>query len=449
MVSLINLSEATSYSEDRIKSDSVSIEDFITSDNLLSNKAGIGKSVITPKGTLIAYKKGDILIGNIRPYLKKIWFANKDGGCSQDVLVIRPKRGYDPAFLYYSVLRDDFFDHMMRGSKGTKMPRGDKSQTMRFLIPDFELDYQQRIGNLLSDIDSKISLNNRINAELEAMAKTIYDYWFVQFDFPISAAQAASMGKPDKKGKPYKASGGKMVWSDELKREIPEGWVVGTLLDIADFINGIACQKFRPNDGEPFYRVIKIREMGEGFSNSSEFVSRNIPSKVLINNGDILFSWSATLDVKIWSGGTGVLNQHIFKVTSPQYPRSYFYFETLRYLQHFKMIADLRKTTMGHITQDHLKQSRIAIPPLNLIESLHKIIDPIINKIVLNNEENQKLTELRDWLLPMLMNGQIKIKDVEHLSSKALAKDEESPFAKASGDKLAMAAELEVTYKRK
>ena len=150
--------------------------------------------------------------------------------------------------------------------------------------------------------------------------------------------------------------------------------------------------------------------MGSGFTENSELVSRHIPEKVVINNGDVLFSWSATLDVKIWADGIGGLNQHIFKITSNSYPRTYYYFETLGYLQHFKMIAELRKTTMGHITQDHLKQSRIPIAPNELVDSLHLIIDPIISKVVKAKEENQKLIELRDWLLPMLMNGQVTVK---------------------------------------
>ena len=231
------------------------------------------------------------------------------------------------------------------------------------------------------------------------MAKTIYDYWFVQFDFPNA------------KGKPYKSNGGKMSWNDELKREIPDSkeWRVGTLLDIADYANGLPCQKFRPT-GEGFLHVIKIREMNEGFSANTEFVRTDIPGKAIIENGDILFSWSASLEVKIWTGGKGALNQHIFKVTSENYPKSFYYNQLLNYLQHFKMMAENRKTTMGHITQEHLKQSRIVIPPKELTLNLDKIIAPLFMKKINNEIENQQLASLRDWLLPMLMNGQVKVK---------------------------------------
>ena len=271
-------------------------------------------------------------------------------------------------------------------------------------IKDFEiklpsnLTTQKKIAAVLSALDSKIELNIRINTELESMAKTVYDYWFVQFDFP------------DAQGKPYKTSGGKMVWKEELKREIPdtEGWNIGTLLDIANYENGLPCQKFRPTS-EEFLRVIKIREMNEGFSSNTEFVRPNIPEKAIIENGDVLFSWSASLEVKIWTGGKGALNQHIFKVTSDNFPKSFYYYQISNYLKHFKMIAENRKTTMGHITQEHLQQSRIVLPPKELTIRLEEIIAPFILTKIKFEIENQHLSELRDWLLPMLMNGQVTV----------------------------------------
>lgn len=256
---------------------------------------------------------------------------------------------------------------------------------------------QKKIASVLSSLDTKIELNNRINTELEAMAKTLYDYWFVQFDFPNA------------EGKPYKSSGGAMVWSEELKREIPEGWEVKTLLDIATYTNGLACQKYRPINDDSL-RVIKIREMKDGFTESSEFVRADIPEKVIVENGDVLFSWSASLEVIIWTKGKGALNQHIFKVTSDKFPKSFYYYQLVNYLQHFKMLAENRKTTMGHITQEHLQQSRIAVPSNNgLVELLDKKIAPILDKQIAIEQENQQLAHLRDWLLPMLMNGQVVV----------------------------------------
>lgn len=396
----MKLSDFAYYSKDKIKSNLVTLDDYITTDCLLPNKEGKTKAENLPPKicSLTKYQKNDILIGNIRPYLKKIWLANQDGGCSNDVLVLRAREGCSSQYIYYSLLADSFFDHMMKGKKGSKMPRGDKNQILSYPLADNSPIVQSQITAILSVLDDKITINKRINTVLEAMAKQSYDYWFVQFDFP------------NEEGKPYKSSGGKMVWNEELKRNIPEKWKVGTLLDIADYLNGLACQNYRPKGVESL-RVIKIREMKDGFSANSELVDLNdIPQKIIIKNGDVLFSWSASLEVIIWSGGKGALNQHIFKVTSNEYPKSFYYFQLLNYLQHFKMMAENRKTTMGHITQEHLQQSRIIIPPKELTMQLEKIIAPIFEKKINNDLQNQQFASLRNWLLPLLMSGQVKVK---------------------------------------
>lgn len=238
-----------------------------------------------------------------------------------------------------------------------------------------------------------------VNHNLEALAKQLYDYWFVQFDFP------------NEEGKPYKSSGGKMVWNDALKRDIPEGWHCGNLFEIANFTNGLACQKFRPKTGETPLPVIKIREMRDGFTADTEEVTPNIPDSVKVFNGDILFSWSASLEVMLWAFGEGGLNQHIFKVTSANgFPKSFYYYQLLNYIDIFKKMAEARKTTMGHITQDHLQQSTIAIPDnKSIADKFEKHIAPIFEQIVKQQEEIQSLTKQRDELLPLLMNGQVSL----------------------------------------
>ena len=249
------------------------------------------------------------------------------------------------------------------------------------------------------NLDQKIRLNEQINQNLEAMAKQLYDYWFVQFDFP------------NEEGKPYKSSGGKMVWNDKLKRNIPVGWHCGNLFEIAGFTNGLACQKFRPKDDEVPLPVIKIREMHDGISVDTEKVTSNIPESVKVYNGDVLFSWSASLEVMLWAYGLGGLNQHIFKVTSANdFPKSFYYFQLLDYVNVFKKMAEARKTTMGHITQDHLQQSTIAIPDnKDIADRFEELISPIFEQIVKLQEEISNLTKQRDELLPLLMNGQITI----------------------------------------
>ncbi len=315
--------------------------------------------------------------------------------------LITPNENHlDGRFLHYwfnTQLAKTYFENNAGGSGQRCTLPIDIIKSIPVHLPEIEI--QKRISSILSKLEKKIEINNRINDNLEALAKTIYDYWFVQFDFP------------DENGKPYKSSGGKMVYNEVLKREIPDGWEVKCLFEIAEFINGLACQKYRPlNEDDDFLPVIKIREMNEGKSGSTEKVRVNIPKKNIIDDGDVLFAWSASLDVKIWTEGKGALNQHIFKVVSAAFPRTFYYFEILNYLQHFKMMAELRKTTMGHITIDHLKTSYITVPPKKLILELDKVIDKLLEKIITSKKQNQQLTQVRDWLLPMLMNGQVSVK---------------------------------------
>jgi type I restriction enzyme, S subunit len=300
-------------------------------------------------------------------------------------------------FYYYYFQLKEIQEYFHNVATGSTIKNLSLKSIQDFEVPTPDKIELKNISNVLSSLDSKIELNNKINKELEAMAKTLYDYWFVQFDFP------------DENGKPYKSSGGKMVYSQELKREIPEGWEVDSLWNIATYFNGLAMQKHRPvNDNK--LRVIKIKEMNEGFGDYTEYAKADVQKEAIINNGDILFSWSASLDVIIWAKGIGALNQHIFKVTSKKYPRSFYYYELINYLKHFKMMADLRKTTMGHITQEHLKQSKIVIPPIDLIIALDSKINVFIEKQILLEQQNQEVAKLRDWLLPMLMNGQVSVK---------------------------------------
>ena len=311
--------------------------------------------------------------------------------CNEDLLC--------PSFAFYLIASDAVKKQLSAAAQQTKIRHTspDKIKDCTVWIPD--LPTQEKIGRMLSDIDSKIALNRAINQNLEALAKQLYDYWFVQFDFP------------NVEGKPYKSSGGKMVRNDALKRNIPEGWHCGNLFEIAKFTNGLACQKFRPKAGETPLPVIKIREMRDGFIADTEEVTPNIPDSVKVFNGDILFSWSASLEVMLWAFGEGGLNQHIFKVTSANgFPKSFYYYQLLDYVDVFKKMAEARKTTMGHITQDHLQQSTIAIPDDKKITvEFEERISPVFEQMVKLQEEIMELTKQRDKLLPLLMNGQVSL----------------------------------------
>ena len=402
----MRLSDIAEFVSEKIELENIALEQYVTTDSLLPNKQGRETATNLPPQSckLTYFKPGDVLVANIRPYLKKVWMADCEGGSSADVLTFRAKQGHSSAFLYAVLLQDAFLDYAMLGAKGSKMPRGDKEQIMRYKMPTFSPTDEEKIGNLIVNLNKKVANSIAINHNLEAMAKQLYDYWFVQFDFPNA------------EGKPYKSSGGKMVYNDKLKREIPEGWKCGSLLDIATFTNGLACQKHRPSHIDHSLPIIKIREMRIGTDNDSERVSSEIPESVKVYNGDILFSWSASLEVMLWAGGNGGLNQHIFKVTSAnEFPKSFYFYQVLNYVSVFKQMAEARKTTMGHITQEHLMQSVIAIPKDKSITALFEDkLEPIFNQIIVKQESIQNLIKLRDELLPLLINGQVSVGAVNY-----------------------------------
>ena len=326
----------------------------------------------------------------------------------------------DKAKWLYYYLQSPYFKKLMNSLLSGAVQKFVPLGFLRSIdIPKYD-DNKKAIVKFLSSLDDKIALNNRINAKLEQMAKRLYDYWFVQFDFPVSchselvseshSDEMLNQVQHDECAKPYKSTGGKMVWNETLKREIPDGWEVGNLYDIAEYVNGLACQNYRPKESEKSLPVIKIREMNEGITADTEKVSASIPGKYRIYAGDILFSWSASLEIKIWTGETGGLNQHIFKVIPKGYfSKGYVYQQLSAYLVNFQKMAESRKTTMGHITSDHIKQSRILIPPKEIISAFTKKTLSIFNYQLSIEKETQKLTALRDRLLPLLMNGQVVV----------------------------------------
>ena len=413
MYSNVTLNNVADYSDKRINIKDVPLEDFVTTDNMLQNKLGITTAVKLPPqdGNMPMYKKGNILVANIRPYLKKIWFADKDGGCSSDVLVFDVMDEYDPKFVYYTLLRDDFFVHMMKGSKGTKMPRGDKAQIMDFVIPKIEIDEQQKIASILSTLDKKIELNNKINKELEAMAKTLYEYWFVQFDFP------------DTDGKPYKSSGGNMAYSEELKREIPEGWKSGIASDLFDFnptmslakgsIGNYIDMNALPTEGY-MTKDIQKKEFNGGvkFQNGDLVMARITPC---LENGKT--GLVTLLDEEIGFGSTEFIVLRGKEISLSSYASCLSRSELFRKYA----IANMTGTSgRKRVDAKALEVFSLAIPTDDILKKFEEIGSPFFDKMTSNTKENQKLTQLRDWLLPMLMNGQVKVAEHGNVSDELM-----------------------------
>ena len=249
------------------------------------------------------------------------------------------------------------------------------------------LETQRSIASILSSLDRKIELNNKINADLEEMAQAIFKNWFVDFE-------------------PFKD--GKFV--DSELGMIPEGWKVGRLTEIASYMNGLAMQKFPPENNEDSLPVLKIKELGQGFCGTdSDRCSCNIKDECKIHNGDVIFSWSGTLLVDVWCGGDCGLNQHLFKVTSKDYPKWFYYYWTKHHLQEFIHIAKDKAVTMGHIKRGHLEEAMVAIPDNDSMEKAHELFEPILSKMISLRLESSRLSLLRDTLLPRLMSGELEV----------------------------------------
>ena len=372
------LSLICGYVNETIATSELSKFNYISTENMLPNKNGIEPASSFPNQKVVkAFKKGDILISNIRPYFKKIWQANRNGGCSADVLCFRANSNVDNSYFYYLLSQQEFFDYIMSGAKGCKMPRGDKRQIMQWKVELPPLDEQRHIASVLLSLDEKIELNRRINGNLEQQAQTLFNHYFIE--------------RPDLLGK-YKIS---------------------NLTGIANYLNGLAMQKFRPQIEENGIPVLKIKELGQGYTDaSSDICSENIADGYKVHNGDVIFSWSGTLMVKIWCGGLCGLNQHLFKVSSEIYPKWFYYFWTKHHLNKFIRIAQDKAVTMGHIKRSDLEASEILIPQMDILAKLDAIINPLFSQIIEMKCENRNLATIRDILLPRLMSGTLKIDDL-------------------------------------
>jgi len=328
----------------------------------------------TSKVTKLA-KKDEVLM-SVRAPVGDLNFAPCDLCIGRGLASIKAKDGNNK-FIYYALKYN--INNLLRQGSGTTFDSVNKDVINDFelILPKDKAD-RDKVTNILSALDSKIELNNRINAELEAMAKTLYDYWFVQFDFP------------DEKGKPYKTSGGKMVWNEELKREIPEGWEVKKFGDVVAIKNG-RDHKHLNNGSYPIYGSGGIMRHSDSFLYDSESIL--IPRKGSLGN---LFY----INEPFWCVDT------IF-YTQMKFPQSckYLFYTT----QNFNIAKMNTGTAVPSMTTEILNNLTLVFPPTNTLKSFDDFLIPIFKKKNKINIENQKLAELRDWLLPMLMNGQVKV----------------------------------------
>ena len=312
-------------------------------------------------------------IGNVAKYRDEKCILGKSA-CFFNV-----KENVDLNFIYYVVANQQFKNTITQLATGTTI-KNVSLETMRnytFCIPP--LSIQKQIGKILSSFDDKIELNRRINDNLEQQAQALFNHYFID--------------TPDLLG----------------------GFSVGSLADAANYVNGLAMQKYRPINGEKGIPVLKIKELGQGrIDSSSDFCSNEINSYYKVYDGDVIFSWSGTLMVKIWCGGECGLNQHLFKVSSKTTPKWFYYFWTKHHLDNFIRIAKDKAVTMGHIKRGELEKAEVLFPNSCVMKKLDTLMTPCLDQITEKECEIRKLSLLRDTLLPKLISGELKINDINN-----------------------------------
>lgn len=340
-------------------------------------------SVADKKAYNYTLKKNDIVFARTGASTGRNYFYDETDGelvyagflikFSLDVKKINPK------FVKYYCQSKAYKDWIHSFNTGSTRGNINAKTYGTLPIPVFPRNYQNKVVSILDSIDLKIKNNIDINNNLEQQAQAIFSNEFLTLE------------------------------------TLPDGWKQASLIDIADYLNGLAMQKYRPTVDETGIPVLKIKELRQGCcDDNSELCSPNIKSEYIIHDGDVIFSWSGSLLVDFWCGGICGLNQHLFKVTSNKFDKWFYYVWTKHHLDRFIAVAADKATTMGHIKRDELSKAAVLIPTEADYKRIEALLQPIYDLIIANRIENKKLAETRDTLLPKLMSGEIDISEVDY-----------------------------------
>lgn len=352
------------------------------------------------KSSVEVYPDDLILSNSATPGLPK-FMAIK--ACIHDGwMLLRNLRGLDKNYAYWLLLAErPALVGQGNGSVFTNL-KTDILRNHEVRIPS--LLVQRQIANVLDQIDDRITLLRETNQTLEAIAQAIFKSWFVDFD-PVRAKMEGR--QPVGMDEDTAA-----LFPDELVESelglIPKGWEVQGLDQIATFLNGLALQKFPPT-GTDNLPVIKIAQLRKGDTKGADQASRTIKPEYIVHDGDVLFSWSGSLEVEIWCGGEGALNQHLFKVTSQKFLKWFYFLWTRKHLVYFQQVAASKATTMGHIQRTHLSGALVIVPSAEVLAVADSLFQPIIDQITTNSIGAKNLAHIRDTLLPRLISGKLRV----------------------------------------
>lgn len=312
----------------------------------------------------------------------------------------------DPRWLYYWMHGDEFRPQML-GVKGqTDMADYvSLSDQRRMDISLPPIDLQRDIASVLGSLDDKIEQNRLTARTLEWLGRAIFKAWFVDFE-PVKAKVAGAASYPSVPQEVFDAF--PTTFTDTDHGPVPEGWEVKPLSKVATFLNGLALQKYPPRGDGNDLRVIKIAQLRKGSTKGADWANADVPPDYIIDDDDLVFSWSGTLEAELWFGGRGALNQHLFKVTSSRFPKWFCLLWIRHHLTWFRAIAASKATTMGHIKRGHLDEAQVVIPPQPVLQAADDMLSPIYDSHAQIQMESRKLATMRDLLIPNLLAGEVR-----------------------------------------
>ena len=315
-------------------------------------------------------KSSDILFCVRGSTTGKMNWSDQEYAIGRGLAALRHKNGAEYKYFLKAVI-DFNLELLLASATGSTFPNVSKDQIANLEVSIPPLEEQKAIASVLSSLDDKIDLLHRQNTTLQRMAETLFRQWFVE--------------------------------------DAQENWEKKPLSSIASFLNGLACQKFPPTDAINKLPVLKIKELNSGISENSDCASSNVKPEYIVENGDVIFAWSASLMVKVWDGEKCVLNQHLFKVTSLEFPK-WFYLHWCKYhLDEFISISSSHATTMGHIKRGDLDTAMVKVPKSEELALMTAQMSPLLEKQDINSKQIKTLEKLRDSLLPKLMSGEVRV----------------------------------------
>ena len=379
------LSDICSFRKGKVEVENLNAKNYISTENMLPNKCGITEASSLPTVSLTQeYKNGDVLVSNIRPYFKKIWQAQYDGGCSNDVLVFVPKPNMDKDFLYYVLADDDFFTYSMATSKGTKMPRGDKTSIMQYEVPLIDLQVQKKIASVLKALDEKIELNNEINNNLEQQAMALFKSRFIDFE-------------------PFDG-------------KVPKAWINGVLGDFVEIKRGGSprpIQNFLSDSGFHWLKISDATGISSPFINEiKEYINEaGLKKTVYLKSGSLVLSNSATPGLpKILDIDTCIHDGWLY-FPSSKFSNEYLYLY-FKYIRD-NLIALGNGSVFTNLKTDILKNYPTYLPTEDVLKKFDGLVQPIFSMILSKTREIKRLAEIRDTLLPKLMSGELDVSYIE------------------------------------